>query len=111
MKRFLLVVVAILSAGGAGACNKPSAEDCRLAVTKVRDLYDPEVATRNTDIEAEVRACKGGSTKEDVACVLKAQAATEFEACNFWARKTPNGSPKPPNESPQPPNESPRTPK
>ena len=103
MKRFLLVVVAMISAGGASACNKPSAEDCRLAVTKVRDFYDSDSATKNADIEAEVRGCKGGSTKEAVACVLKAQSRTEFEACNFGAPRPPTGSPKTPNESPKTP--------
>ena len=88
MKRFLLVVVAIISAGGASACNKPSAEDCRLAVAKVRQLYGTEAAARNGDTEGDVRSCKGGSTKEVVACVLKATSPAEFEACGFMSPKT-----------------------
>jgi hypothetical protein len=88
MKRFLLVVVAIIGAGGAVACNKPTADDCRLAVAKVRELYDPEAATRNADIEAEVRACKGGSTREAVACAIKAHSVDELKACGFMSSKT-----------------------
>ncbi len=89
MKRFLLVVVAIIGAGGAGACNRPSAEDCRLAVAKMRELYGTESSARNTDAEGDVRSCKGGSSKEAVACAIKATTLAELKACGFESPKTP----------------------
>jgi hypothetical protein len=88
MKRFLLVVVAIISAGGASACNKPSADDCRLAVAKVRELYGTDSSARNSDTEGDVRSCKGGSTKEAVACAIKATSLAELKACDFMSPKT-----------------------
>jgi hypothetical protein len=84
MKRFLLVVVA---AAGLGACNKPTVDDCRLAITNMQKLLGTDVAARNTDNEAEVRLCKGGSSREAVACAIKASSLDELKACDFMASK------------------------
>src|SRR5262249_10956297 len=71
MKRFLLVLAA-LTPLGAGACNKPTPDDCRKAITNMERLLGTEAAARNADNEGEVRRCRGGSTKEAVACAIKA---------------------------------------
>jgi hypothetical protein len=84
MKRFLLVVVA---AAGIGACNKPSADDCRQAIKNMQELLHTDSAARNTDNEAEVRLCKGGSSKEAVTCAINAKTAEELKACAFMASK------------------------
>lgn len=88
MKRFLLVVVAILGAGGASACNKPSEDDCRQAVSNVRKLYGTDNIVKNGDNESEVRRCKGGSSKEAVACAIKAATLDELKACDFMGTKS-----------------------
>lgn len=89
MKRFLLVVVAILGAAGAAACDKPSAEDCRQAITHMQTLLGTDNIARNSDNESEVRRCKGGSNRKAVACAIKAQSPEELKACNFWGTKSP----------------------
>jgi hypothetical protein len=85
MKRFLLVVVAL---AGAGACDKPSAEDCRKAILHVEQLYGTENTGKNGDIEANVRLCKGGSSKQAVACKLKAESIEQLKACDSTETKS-----------------------
>lgn len=82
MKRFLLV----LAVAGAGACNKPSADECRQAIVNMETLLDSGAAN-DVDIEGEIRRCRGGSTKEAVACAIKAKSRAELDACAFRARK------------------------
>jgi hypothetical protein len=83
MKRFLLVVVAV---AGIGACNKPTADDCRQAIKHMQELLGTDTAARNTDNEAEVRLCKGGSSREAVACAIKASTLEDLKACDFMAK-------------------------
>jgi hypothetical protein len=89
MKRLLLVVVAIVGAGGAAACQKPTAEDCRQAVNNVRKLYGTENIAKDDDTEAQVRRCKGGSSKKAVACAIQATTLAELKACKFMGVKSP----------------------
>lgn len=84
MKQFLLVVAAV---AGIAACNKPSAEDCRLAIKNMQVLLGTDTAARNTDNESEVRLCKGGSSKEAVACAIGAKTTEQLKACDFMAGK------------------------
>jgi hypothetical protein len=86
MKRFLFILVA-LAPLGAGACNKPTPEDCRKAITNMEHLLGTEAASRNTDNDSEVRRCRGGSTKENVACAIKATTVEELHACGFRGSK------------------------
>jgi hypothetical protein len=83
MKRFLLVLAVL----AAGACNKPSADECREAIVNMQSLLD-NGATKNSDIEGEVRRCQGASRKENVACAAKAKTRAELDACAFWATKS-----------------------
>jgi len=107
MKRFLLVVIAIV---GAGACNKPTADDCRLAISNMQTLLGTDTAAKSSDIESQVRLCKGGSTRESVACAKKATTPAELDACNFRKSKTAKpDSPKP--DSPKPDSPKPDSPK
>jgi hypothetical protein len=97
MKRFiphqLVIAVVVAALGGLGACNKPSADDCRQAIRNMQVQLGTDTAARNSDIEAEVRLCKGGSTKESVACAIKASSVQELKACDFMA-KSASKSPK-----------------
>ena len=86
MKRFLLVLAA-LAPLGAGACNKPTPEDCRKAITNVERLLGTEAAARSADNDGEVRRCRGGSTQENVACAIKATTVEELKACKLWGSK------------------------
>jgi len=88
MKRFLLVVVTISGLGGLGACNKPQAEDCRKALHNMQALLGTAAVGKETsDFESDVRMCKGGSTKESVACAERATTLDELKACGFMSAK------------------------
>ncbi len=86
MKRFLLVVVAV---AGFAACNKPAADDCRAAINNMQRLLNTGTSTidKAAENESEVRRCKGGSTKEAVACAIKATTLAELKACEFMGTK------------------------
>jgi hypothetical protein len=92
MKRFLFVLAA-LAPLGTGACNKPTPEDCRTAITNMERLLGTEAAARNTDIEAEVRRCRGGSTRDAVACAIKAATPEDLNACGFRSAKAKKANP------------------
>jgi hypothetical protein len=91
MKRFASFVVAgvvgIVVAGGLGACNKPTADDCRLAIANMEKLLGTDSTTKNVDPEGEVRRCKGGSSREAVACAVKAATIEDLKACEFMGPK------------------------
>jgi hypothetical protein len=86
MKRFMLVVVAF--AGLGSACNKPPAEDCRKAILNMQTLLGTVTVDKNaSDIEAEIRRCKGGSSREAVACAESATTLDQLKACGFMTAK------------------------
>jgi hypothetical protein len=87
MKRLLSVVATIVLAAGVGACDKPTAEDCRLAIVNMQKLLGTENLGKEGDIEGEIRRCKGGSTRESVACAIKATSLEDIKACNFRGAK------------------------
>ncbi|HEU4733191.1 MAG TPA: hypothetical protein VFT22_35105 [Kofleriaceae bacterium] len=84
MKQFLLVVVAV---AGLAACNKPSADECRQAISNMERLLGTDAVARNSDNEGEVRRCKGGSSKDAVTCAIKATTIDELKACDFMTPK------------------------
>ena len=80
MKRlFALAIVAVIA-----ACNKPAAEDCRKALVNMQHLLGTENLSEAKDFEAEVRRCKGGSSKEAVECAIKAQTLEDLRKCDFY---------------------------
>lgn len=86
MKRFLLVLVTVAGVVGAAACNKPSTEECRQAITNMQKLLGTQTSSKEIDNEAEVRRCKGGSTKEAVGCATKATTVDELKACKLMGK-------------------------
>jgi hypothetical protein len=98
MKRFLLVLAALAPLGTA-ACNKPTPEDCRKAITNMERLLGTEAAARSADNDGEVRRCRGGSTKENVACAIKATTVEELKACKLWGSKASAPTPSAPSPS------------
>jgi len=83
MKQFLLVVAVMLA-----ACNKPAAEDCRKAIINMEALLGTTaVGKAADDVESEVRRCKGGSSKEAVACAVAATTLAQLKACGFMSGK------------------------
>jgi hypothetical protein len=82
MKRFAVVLGLVMLAG---ACDKPSEENCRKAIANMRALLGTDNPT--VDIEGDVRACKGGSSKKTVECAMNATSIDQLKACGFF--KTP----------------------
>ena len=82
MKR---VAIGVLFA--AAACNKPEADDCRKALENMQHILGTENISKNGDNEGDIRRCRGGSSKEAVACAIKATTKADLQACDFM--KTP----------------------
>jgi hypothetical protein len=87
-------VAALGLALSVAACKKPSEDSCRKAIANMRSLLGTDTIARNTDTEGDVRRCRGGSTKEAVACAEKAATLDELRACKFMQipDKAPAGS-------------------
>ena len=83
MKRFLFV----LAVAGTGACNKPTADECRAAIVNMQSILSEGATSTTFDIEGEIRRCQGGSSKEAVACAIKAKTQADLEACHFRGAK------------------------
>ena len=79
MKRFILGFVVLAAA----ACNKPELEDCRKALDNMQHLLGTDTISKNGDNEGDVRRCRGASTKESVACAIKAQTMDDLRKCGF----------------------------
>jgi hypothetical protein len=86
MKRCLLVLAALVPLA-TGACNKPTQDECRKAISNMERLLGTEAASRNADNEGDVRRCRGGSSKEAVDCAIKATTLDELKACAFMGSK------------------------
>jgi hypothetical protein len=77
----LPLVLALVVMGA--ACNKPSEDRCREALSNMRSLLGTDSSNTAGDLEGAVRRCKGGSTKESVECAAKATAIEDLEGCKF----------------------------
>jgi hypothetical protein len=80
--------LAVLVAGLAsivviGACNKPDMDDCRKAIDNMQHILGTDNISKNGDNEGDVRRCRGGSTKEAVACAIKATSLDDLKKCDF----------------------------
>jgi len=88
MKRFLLVAAVVAGSLVVGACEKPSTDDCRAAISNMERLLGTDTTNlRTAENESEVRRCKGGSTREAVACAKNATTLAQLKACDFMANK------------------------
>jgi len=74
--------------GLVAACNKPSDDDCRKALSNMQHLQGTENLVKAGEFEVEVRACKAGSSKDAVQCAMKAQSLDDLKHCEF--QKTGN---------------------
>ena len=77
MKRAMFVLLLL------SACNKPSEDDCKRAILNMQHLLGTDKLNKTGDIEGEVRRCKGGSTKESVACAGSAATLDDLKKCDF----------------------------
>jgi len=87
MKRYLLVVAVAVAGMSVAACEKPAANDCRMAIQNMLKLMGNDSTTKASDVEATVRLCRGGSSREAVSCAIKAATLAELKACDFMTGK------------------------
>ena len=66
-----------------GACDKPTADDCEKALRNMQQLLGTDNLNTTAGIQGEVRRCRGGSSKEAVACAIKAQSIDDLNKCDF----------------------------
>ncbi|HEX4422855.1 MAG TPA: hypothetical protein VH165_33295 [Kofleriaceae bacterium] len=93
MKRFLFVVAAISGLASVGACDKPTPDDCRLALENIQKLMGTASPDHSADsLATEIRSCRGGSSKESVQCATKANTLEELKACKFMAPRSDSKS-------------------
>lgn len=91
------VMITVRVAGLAGifataACNKPSPESCRKAILNIQTLLGTDKSLGNFDLEGEVRRCRGGSTRKNVACASDATSIEQLRKCDGWQSATYRGA-------------------
>lgn len=91
MMRLRSFTLAALLAVPLAACNKPTDEACRKAISNMRTLMGTENLRDNDGVEGEVRRCKGGSSKKSVECAIKATSLDDLRTCDFF--KVPENAP------------------
>jgi hypothetical protein len=76
-------LIAITAALGFAACDKPTPEDCEKALRNMQRLLNTDNLGTTASLQGEIRRCRGGSSKEAVACAIKATTLEELHACAF----------------------------
>jgi hypothetical protein len=75
----LMLLVAALGLFGA-ACDKPSEDDCKAAVSRIRKLHGNE--NDDPGIErAAIRSCRGSASKDSVKCIINAKDIEGLKSC------------------------------
>ncbi len=87
MKRLVLIALSVCALA---ACDKPTNDDCEKALHNMQRLLGTEHLSTTASLQGEIRRCRGGSTKEAVACAIKANTLEELKACDF--EKTGSGA-------------------
>ena len=76
-------LIAIIAALGFAACDKPSTDDCEKALRNMQKLLGTDNLGTTASLQGEIRRCRGGSSKEAVACAIKASTLDELKNCAF----------------------------
>jgi len=84
MTRLATILTAVLLALGTGACDKPSSDDCEKALRNMQQILGTDTFNKDpASLQSEVRRCRGASSKEAVACAIKAQTLADLNNCEF----------------------------
>jgi hypothetical protein len=84
MMRTALVLALSFSPALLLGCNKPSDDACKQAIVNIKKLKGTDNLTSDVgSIDGEIRRCRGGSTKEAVACAAAAKTIEELDQCAF----------------------------
>lgn len=77
------MIAALCAALASVGCNKPSDDDCKKAIANMQSLLGTEFIAKNSDMQGEVRRCRGGSSRKAVECAIAAKSLDELKACDF----------------------------
>jgi len=79
MKRVALLLMVVAGA----ACSKPTADDCRKAITNLQRIQglDQSSNLRGQDIEAYVRKCRATGDPQTVKCFIDAKTDADIARC------------------------------
>ena len=84
MTRLATILTAVLLALGTGACDKPSSDDCEKALRNMQQILGTDTFNKDpASLQSEVRRCRGASSKEAVACAIKALTRADLNNCEF----------------------------
>lgn len=82
MKQIFAALLLVFSVAAVGCKKgKPSEEECKKAVEKIRALTGLDQSDIGADPEAMIRSCQANSSKKSVRCVLAADSIEELEKC------------------------------
>ena len=89
MKKFTTVrsiaaAILAVAALSQGACNKPTPDECKKALTNMQELMGTEAVNTPASIASATRRCRGASKKESVNCAAKATTLDELKQCSFY---------------------------
>jgi hypothetical protein len=90
MKRLVLIAALAL----AGACSKPSADDCRKAVLNLQRIRGLDTSAHAPDPEAFVRKCRATGDPKVVRCIIEAKTEGEVARCEPPTTPTTPAPPK-----------------
>ena len=77
MKRVLLIMLLCV----AGACSKPTADDCRKAVLNLQRIRGLDTSSHAPDPEAFTRKCRATGDPKVVKCIIDAKTEGEVARC------------------------------
>ena len=84
MIRIATILTTVLLALGAGACDKPSEDDCEKALRNMQQILGTDTFSKDpAALQSEVRRCRGASSKTAVACAIKAETLADLNNCDF----------------------------
>jgi len=84
MTRLATILTTLVLALGIGACDKPSEADCETALRNMQQILGTDTFNKDpAALQSEVRRCRGASSKEAVACAIKAQTLDDLNNCDF----------------------------
>ena len=82
--RLFAAAALAVTAMSQGACNKPTPDECKKALTNMQQLMGTEAVNTPSTVAAATRRCRGASKKESVNCAAKATTLDELKQCAFY---------------------------
>lgn len=81
------IAILLFALAGAACDSKPSEDDCRRAINRIRQLTGTANIQGNEDVESAVRSCRGNASKESVKCAVEASSLEQLERCGLVSKE------------------------